>query len=167
MSFQSVRGSGNTQDAALLRVKRHTPIGFSFGQGMRVLLKNCAVFLVSYRSIKMQSSAKSWILELILSGRSFMNSRKSKGLSTKPCGTPLTTGTLSDAQPSTTSRCERPSKKDEIHWWVLPLMPSLRGKKTGIAGFPWLSSATCCSYPRNQNRQFYCNFRTLPGNLPI
>ena len=21
--------------------------------------------------------------------------------------------------------------------------------------------------PRNQNRQFYCNFRTLPGNLPI
>ena len=34
---------------------------------------------------------------------------------------------------------------------------SIRGKKTGIAGFPWLSSATCCSYPRNQNRQFYCN----------
>ena len=26
---------------------------------------------------------------------------------------------------------------------------SIRGKKTGIAGFPWLSSATCCSYPRN------------------
>ena len=44
---------------------------------------------------------------------------------------------------------------------------SIRGKKTGIAGFPWLSSATCCSYPRNQNRQFCCNFRTLPGNLPI
>ena len=33
--------------------------------------------------------------------------------------------------------------------------------------FPGLSSATCCSYPRNQNRQFCCNFRTLPGNLPI
>ena len=30
-----------------------------------------------------------------------------------------------------------------------------------------LSSATCFSCPRNQNRQFYCNFRTLPGNLPI
>ena len=44
---------------------------------------------------------------------------------------------------------------------------SIRGKKTGIAGFPRLSSATCCSYPRNQNRQFCCNFRTLPGNLPI
>ena len=29
------------------------------------------------------------------------------------------------------------------------------------------SSDTCCSYPRNQNRQFCCNFRTLPGNLPI
>ena len=38
-------------------------------------------------------------------------------------------------------------------------------QKTGIAGFSWLSSATCSSYPRN--RQFYCNFRTLPGNLPI
>ena len=44
---------------------------------------------------------------------------------------------------------------------------SIRGKKIGIAGFPWRSSATCCSYPRNQNRQFYCNFRTPPGNLPI
>ena len=30
-----------------------------------------------------------------------------------------------------------------------------------------IGSVTCCSYPRNQNRQFYCNFRTLPGNLPI
>ena len=44
---------------------------------------------------------------------------------------------------------------------------SIRGKKNGIAGFPGLSSATCCSYPRNKNRQFCCNFRTLPGNLPI
>ena len=49
----------------------------------------------------MQSSANKRVLEMILSGRSFINSRNSKGPSTEPCGTPLTTGTLSEEHPST------------------------------------------------------------------
>ena len=49
----------------------------------------------------MQASANKRILEMILSGRSFMNSRNSKGPSTEPCGTPLTTSTLSEKHTST------------------------------------------------------------------
>ena len=59
----------------------------------------------------------------ILSGRSLINSRKSRGPSTEPCGTPLTTGTLSDYNPSTTTLWVLPRSKDVIHWWVFPLMP--------------------------------------------
>ena len=43
---------------------------------------------------------------------------------------------------------------------------SIRGKKLELLAFLDFHQPRC-SYPRNQNRQFYCNFRTLPGNLPI
>ena len=45
---------------------------------------------------------------------------------------------------------------------------SIRGKKLELLAFlDFHHSATCCSYSRNQNQQLCCNFRTLPGNLPI
>ena len=44
---------------------------------------------------------------------------------------------------------------------------SIRGKKLELLAFLDFHQPQCCSNPRNQNRQFYCNFRTLPGNLPI
>ena len=49
----------------------------------------------------MQSSANKLGLILTQSGRSFMNSKKKSGPSTVSLGTPLTTGALSDTEPST------------------------------------------------------------------
>ena len=43
-----------------------------------------------------QSSANSLVLDSTQAGKSLMNSRKSNGPNTVPCGTPLMTGTLSD-----------------------------------------------------------------------
>ena len=43
---------------------------------------------------------------------------------------------------------------------------SIRGKKLELLAFLDFNQPHVV-YPRNQNRQFYCNFRTLPGNLPI
>ena len=43
------------------------------------------------------------VFEMILSGRSLINSRKNRGPSTEPYGTPLMTSTLSDAHPLTTT----------------------------------------------------------------
>ena len=71
----------------------------------------------------MQSSAKSLELETILSGRSLMKRRKSMGPSTDPWGTPLTTGTLSDELPSTTTLWIRPDRKDAIQLCMFPLTP--------------------------------------------
>ena len=47
-----------------------------------------------------QSSANSLVLDSTQAGKSLMNSRKSNGPNTVPCGTPLMTGTLSDVAPS-------------------------------------------------------------------
>ena len=49
----------------------------------------------------MQSTANKFGLILTQSGRSFMNSKKKSGPSTVSLGTPLTTGALSDTEPST------------------------------------------------------------------
>ena len=54
-----------------------------------------------------------YVLELILSGRSLIKSKKSNGPSIEPCRTPLTTGTLSDEQPSTISLWVLPRRKDD------------------------------------------------------
>ena len=71
----------------------------------------------------MQSSAKSLEFEVILSGRSLMNRRKSMGPSTDPWGTPLTTGILSDELPSTTTLWVRPDRNDAIQLCMLPRTP--------------------------------------------
>ena len=70
----------------------------------------------------MQSSANKRVLEMISFGRSSTNSRNIKGPSTEPCGTPLTTDTLSEEHPSTTTLWVLPRMKEVIHWWVFPLM---------------------------------------------
>ena len=48
-----------------------------------------------------QSSANSLVLAMTQSGKSLMNSRNRRGPRTVPCGTPLTTGALSETAPST------------------------------------------------------------------
>ena len=63
------------------------------------------------------------ILELRSSGRSFIKIENSTGPNTDTCGTPLTTGTFSDDCPSTSTCSVLELRKDEIHWWVVLLIP--------------------------------------------
>ena len=70
----------------------------------------------------MQSSANKRVLEMILSGRSLINSRNSKGPGTEPSGIPLTTGTLSEKHPSTVTLWVMSRRNEVIHWWVFFLM---------------------------------------------
>ena len=53
------------------------------------------------RLYRMQSSAKSLILDWTQSGRSFIKTKNSNGPKAVPWGTPLRTSTLSDVAPST------------------------------------------------------------------
>ena len=53
--------------------------------------------MVLYR---IQSSANNLVFEATDSGRSFIKMRKSRGPSTDPCGTPLTTGSWLEISPS-------------------------------------------------------------------
>ena len=69
-----------------------------------------------------QSSAKSLVLEVTVPGRSLMNIRKSKGPRTVPCHTPLTTCTLSEVAPSTTTCWFLSFRNDLIELHVDPLM---------------------------------------------
>ena len=57
------------------------------------------------------------------SGRSHMRTKKSKGQSTVPCGTPDVTWALSDVASSSTTSCCPSLRKDLIHFNVLPLTP--------------------------------------------
>ena len=75
------------------------------------------------RLYTMQSSAKSLEIEAILSGRSLMNRRKSMDPSTDPWGTPLTTGTLLDELPSTTTFWVQPDRNDAIQQCTVPQTP--------------------------------------------
>ena len=68
----------------------------------------------------MQSSAKSLELDVILSGRSLMNRRKSMDPITDPWGTPMTTGTLSDELPSPTTLWIRPDRNDAFQLCTVP-----------------------------------------------
>ena len=55
---------------------------FPFSKSVEILLHDGTVFSVTDWSVNFKSSAKRRVLELILSGRSFINRRKSKGPST-------------------------------------------------------------------------------------
>ena len=67
-----------------------------------------------------QSLANSLVLDSTQTGKSLLNSRKSNGPNTVPCGTPLMTGTLSDVDPSTFTCWFLGDRNDRIHWNVVP-----------------------------------------------
>ena len=71
----------------------------------------------------MQSSTNNLVLALTQSGRYVMNNKKRSGPSTVPWGTPLTTGALSDTEPSTMTCWLLSDRNDLIHLYVCPLMP--------------------------------------------
>ena len=71
----------------------------------------------------MASSAKSRMLDVTHSGRSFMNIKNNSGSSTVTWGTPLTTLALSDDAPSTNTCCVLLLRKASIHVYVVPCMP--------------------------------------------
>jgi hypothetical protein len=52
-----------------------------------------------------------------------MNTRKSIGPMTHPCGTPLATGFWLETSPSRTTRCCLLLRKAEIQFQMFPLMP--------------------------------------------
>ena len=52
-----------------------------------------------------------------------MKTKKSKGPSTVPCGTPDVTWAVSDVAPSSTTSCCLSLRNDLIHFSVLPLTP--------------------------------------------
>ena len=60
-----------------------------------------------------------------LSGRSLIYSRNKIGPRTEPCGTPEDTGTSSEHSPSRRTLWLLPTKKDWIHWSVLPCVPCI------------------------------------------
>ena len=62
-----------------------------------------------------RSSANSLALAITQSGKSLINSRNKRGPRTVPCGTPLTTGALSETAPSTMTCWLLSDKKDSIH----------------------------------------------------
>ena len=68
----------------------------------------------------------SLIFEVMLSEMSFMNSRKSRGQSTVPCGTPQMTGASDEVNPLTTTRCHLHVKKASINPMMLLSRSSAR-----------------------------------------
>ena len=56
-------------------------------------------------------------------GRSLMKTKKSKGPSTVPCGTPDVTWAVSNVAPSSTTSCCLSLRNDLIHFNVVPLTP--------------------------------------------
>ena len=77
-------------------------------------------YMFLYRT---QSSANKRTDDLMLSGRSLMNTKKRTGPRTEPWGTPDKTGTGSDSSPSSTTCCERLESHELIHLCVDPLIP--------------------------------------------
>ena len=70
-----------------------------------------------------QSSANKRTDDLMLSGRSLMNTKKRTGPRPEPWGTPDKTRTESDTWPSSTTCCERLESHELIHLCVDPLIP--------------------------------------------
>ena len=91
VTFQSIGVSSGiawscyTQDAAFLRMERHTHL---ISHSANKLRSSCSASQSDWSSIclyTMRSSAKSLVFDAILSGRSFMKRRKSRGPRTDPC----------------------------------------------------------------------------------
>ena len=75
-----------------------------FSQAASLFRSSCSMSQSCWDLIclyKIQSSAKSRVLDWMQSGRSLINSRNNNGPRTVPWGTPLMTDMLSDVAPST------------------------------------------------------------------
>ena len=83
-------------------------------------------FMLSKTWYRRQSSANSLqrVSGWTMSGRSLIWSRKSRGPSTVPWGTPDKTSASSLLSPSTMTDCLRPVRKAEIQRWTSPVMPN-------------------------------------------
>ena len=71
----------------------------------------------------MASSAKRPVLDVTHSGKSLMNIQNKRGPKRVPCGTPLTTGALSEVSPSTMTCCDLSERNALIQLSVVPLIP--------------------------------------------
>ena len=79
---------------------------------------NTCLHKVQSSAKKKKKKKKNIVLELRSSGKSFMKIKNSIGPNTGPCGTPLTTGTVSDDCSTTNTCCILELRKDEIHWYL-------------------------------------------------
>jgi hypothetical protein len=70
-----------------------------------------------------QSSAKRRASELVISGKSLMKVKKSRGLRTVPFGTPGNTSAVDEAWPSRRTCCSLLLRKSVVHCRVRPRIP--------------------------------------------
>ena len=75
------------------------------------------------RMYRMQSYAKSLILDWTQSGKSLIKTKNSSGPKTVPYGTLFRTSTLSDVAPSTVTCCALCVRKALIQSKEVPLIP--------------------------------------------
>ena len=129
MALQSIAGDywllgpSNSDCTALFWVKA---ISHFFSQAAKLLRSSCRMslsFLFLIHLYRIQSSAKSLILDWTHSGMSFTNIKNRSGPITVPCGTPLRTLMLSALAPSTVTCCTLSVRKALIHSSVIPLTP--------------------------------------------
>ena len=80
-------------------------------------------FLLEMGLYSRQSSAKKRASELVTSGRSLMNVKKSRGLRTVPCGTHDNTSAVDEVWPSRRTCCSLLLRKSLVHCRVHPRTP--------------------------------------------
>ena len=90
---------------------------------LRSFCRICVSLLFRIGRNNRQSSANSLASDSVDSGRSLMNSKKSKGPSTVPCGTQDSTSAVVDLWPSSCTSCVRWLRKSWIHKKVLFRIP--------------------------------------------
>ena len=90
---------------------------------LRSFCRICVSLLFRIGRNNRQSSANSLASDSVDSGRSLMNSKKSKGPSTVPCSTPDSTSAVVDLWPSSCTSCVRWLRKSWIHKKVLFRIP--------------------------------------------
>ena len=90
---------------------------------LRSFCRICVSLLFRIGRNNRQSSANSLASDSVDSGRSLINSKKSKGPITVPCGTPDSTSEVVDLWPSSCTSCVRWLRKSWIHKKVLFRFP--------------------------------------------
>ncbi len=108
---------------AFLLIENHLPF---VGPSHTLSRSTCNSLLVWLRLILLyifESSSKSFIVLLIMSGMSLINIRNSDGPNTLPWGTPLVTGAHSECVPLINTLCFLSCRKLFIHFSTFPLIP--------------------------------------------